>query len=105
MGEIVDWLTDVGTIQIIQLHGDGDERTLHPGIKASDHGTVDQGGCMAVDDILRTEQLSCEYLLLDTYTQGAGHGGSGQVTDWNLIPLTDKPFFWQRLQKSAFAKT
>ena len=80
-------LTDVGTIQIIQLHGDEDEdyirelkrQTAAPVIKAV---RVRNG-----DDILRAEQLSCEYLLLDTYTKGQ-YGGSGRV-----FPPLQKPFF------------
>ena len=89
MSEIVR-LTDVGTIQIIQLHGDEDyirelkRQTAAPVIKAV---RVRNG-----DDILRAEQLSCEYLLLDTYTKGQ-YGGSGRVFDWNLIPPLRKPFF------------
>lgn len=83
-------LTDVGTIQIIQLHGDEDyirelkRQTAAPVIKAV---RVRNG-----DGILRAEQLSCEYLLLDTYTKGQ-YGGSGRVFDWNLIPPLQKPFF------------
>ena len=85
-------LAEVGTIQMIQLHGDEDEayirelkrQTAAPVMKAV---RVRNG-----DDILRAEQLSCEYLLLDTYTKGQ-YGGSGRVFDWNLIPPLQKPFF------------
>ena len=77
---------------MIQLHGDEDEayirelkrQTAAPVIKAV---RVRNG-----DDILMAEQLSCEYLLLDTYTKGQ-YGGSGRGFDWNLIPPLQKPFF------------
>jgi phosphoribosylanthranilate isomerase len=81
-----------GVIDLVQLHGDeSDEyiRTLrhkveNPIIKAvrvRDSNSVRAAG-----------GLSCDYLLLDTYS-GKEYGGTGKTFDWSLISDTDKPIF------------
>lgn len=79
-------------IDLIQLHGDEDEayirqlktRTGLPVIKAVRVRSREQ--------ILKAQELPCDYLLLDTYTKD-GYGGSGTRFDWDLIPELTKPYF------------
>ena len=44
------------------------------------------------EQILKAQELPCDYLLLDTYTKGR-YGGSGTQFDWNMIPELKKPYF------------
>lgn len=93
--DILELTGDTGgtrTIDIIQLHGDEDEtyirrlkaRTRLPVIKAVRARSREQ--------ILRAQELSCDYLLLDTYTKGQ-YGGGGIQFDWNMIPALRRPYF------------
>ena len=47
---------------------------------------------MSREQILKAQELPCDYLLLDTYTKGR-YGGSGTQFDWNMIPELKKPYF------------
>ena len=46
----------------------------------------------SAEDILVSENIQCDYLLLDTYADNA-YGGTGETFDWNIIPKISKPFF------------
>ena len=81
-----------GIIDLVQLHGDEDEIYLkrlkaqiaNPVIKAMRVRTAAQ--------IAAAAKLSCDFLLLDTYSLRQ-YGGSGKIFDWGLIPPVSKPFF------------
>lgn len=85
-------LCETGVIDMVQLHGDetGEfirelrHKTACPIIKAV---RVKDG-----EAILQAEQLSCDFLLLDTYQKGH-YGGSGRTFDHSLIPALQKPYF------------
>ena len=86
-------LCEKGIIDIIQLHGDEDaeymtalkNRTSCPVIKA----VRVQSACQ----ITSADKLPCDYLLLDTYTEGK-YGGSGNTFEWNVIPPNmQTPYF------------
>ncbi|MGB8451897.1 MAG: phosphoribosylanthranilate isomerase [Anaerocolumna sp.] len=79
-------------IDMVQLHGDEDEdyilklknRISNPIIKAV---RVQRAG--QIEDM---QKLSCNHLLLDTYSKNQ-FGGSGVTFDRGLIPDNCKPFF------------
>lgn len=82
-----------GIIDAVQLHGDEGEAYIRslkaeipevPIIKAV---RVRNGS-----QILKTEKLDCDYLLLDTFTKDV-YGGSGKQFDKTLIPELRKPYF------------
>lgn len=85
-------LCSEGVIDLVQLHGDEDasyitalkERIECPVIKAVRVQNPEQ--------ILNTELLPCDYLLLDTYQKDA-YGGTGVSFDYALIPKLHKPYF------------
>ena len=82
-----------GIIQLIQLHGDEDERYIQklrekiPGARI-----VKAVRVKSQEQIRQADGLSCEYLLLDSYT-AEQYGGSGKGFDKRLIPETEKPYF------------
>ena len=82
----------LGIVDLLQLHGDEDWEYVQQ-IKAETGLPVIKAiRVRNREDILRGEELPCDYLLLDTYRAGA-YGGCGEVFDWKLIPMLKKPFF------------
>lgn len=81
-----------GIIQMIQLHGDEDQTYLEQLKLSTDLPVIRSVRVRNTVDICQAESQNCEYLLLDTYTEGS-YGGSGQQFDWSLIPPLNKPFF------------
>ena len=82
----------LGIVDLLQLHGDEDWEYVQQ-IKAETGLPVIKAiRVRNREDILRGEELHCDYLLLDTYRAGA-YGGCGEVFDWKLIPMLKKPFF------------
>lgn len=81
-----------GAIDVIQLHGHETEADILA-IKA--HCALPIIKAVRVQSaaqILQCDRLPCDYLLLDTFTQGQ-MGGSGTVFDWSMIPTVSKPYF------------
>ena len=82
-----------GIIQLIQLHGDEDERYIQklrekiPGARI-----VKAVRVKSQEQIRQADGHPCEYLLLDSYT-AEQYGGSGKGFDKRLIPETEKPYF------------
>lgn len=85
-------LCEHNVIDVIQLHGEEDEEYIHA-LRESVSSPIIKGvRVRSMDDILRAQQLPCDYLLLDTYRKGT-YGGSGQTFNLGLIPRLSKPFF------------
>lgn len=85
-------LCKMGTIDMVQLHGDeGDDyiNELRSQITAPIIKAVPvRGYC----DIRNAEKSACDYLLLDSYSQGQ-RGGTGKTFDWDVISHISKPFY------------
>lgn len=85
-------LCDSGTIDMVQLHGNEGEdyikelkkQVLVPIIKAV---RIKNG-----EELRYVEELSCDYLLLDTYKENQ-YGGCGETFDWSKAINISKPFF------------
>lgn len=86
-------LVKKGVVEAVQLHGDEGEayireiRDLLPDIPVIKAVRV-----QSEKQILETEKLECQYLLLDTFTKDV-YGGSGKQFDKELIPNLRKPYF------------
>lgn len=81
-----------GTIQIAQLHGKEDEdymKTLRDlvGNQVS-YQIIQAFRVESTEDIMRANQSSADYILLDS-----GSGGSGTVFDWSLLKDVTRPYF------------
>lgn len=81
-----------GTIDVIQLHGDENEQYLEELKAQVENPVIKALRVQSEEQLMEANNLSCDYLLLDTYTKGQ-YGGSGMSFDLNLIPKMKKPFF------------
>ena len=82
----------LGIVALRQLHVDEDWEYVQQ-IKAETELPVIKAiRVRNREDILRGEELPCDYLLLDTYRAGAD-GGCGEVFDWKVFAMMKKPFF------------
>ena len=79
-------------IDLIQLHGDEDEAYIRQLKKHTPLPVIKAVRVRSREQILKAQELTCDYLLLDTYTKGR-YGGSGTQFDWNMIPELKKPYF------------
>lgn len=85
-------LCNNGVIDYIQLHGDEDEEYIF-----NLRGQVNKPIIKAVrvensDSLKAAQKLSCDYLLLDSYSNKE-YGGTGKTFDWELAKAINKPFF------------
>lgn len=79
-------------IDMIQLHGDEDETYMRQLKERTSLPVIKAVRVRSRDQILRAQELPCDYLLLDTYAKGQ-YGGSGIQFDWDMIPELGKPYF------------
>ena len=76
-----------GLIDMAQLHGDEDESYIRRLRSLTDKPLIRAIRVRDRGDILRAEQSSADFILLDS---GAG---TGTVFDWNLIRNLTRPYF------------
>lgn len=81
-------------IDLIQLHGDEDEAYIRQLKKHTPLPVIKAVRVRSREQILKAQELPCDYLLLDTYTKGR-YGGSGTQFDWNMIPELKSLISWQ----------
>lgn len=88
-----------GVIQFAQLHGREDAAYIARLRKRTKRFGVDAKIIKAVkvrskEDLTGVEDIDCEYLLLDAWSdEGQAAGGNGKTFDWTLIHSVGKPFF------------
>lgn len=80
------------TIDLIQLHGDENAEYIDRLKSLIPNKIIKAVQVRGRKDIEMALNLSCEYLLFDSYSPDE-YGGSGKVFDWDLIEEIDKPFF------------
>lgn len=85
-------LAGEGVIDLIQLHGNEDERTITALKEKTSCPVIKAVRVRNSDQIRRSEKLPCDFLLLDSFQSGT-YGGSGVCFDHALIPDLQKPFF------------
>lgn len=85
-------LSDRHIIDLIQLHGDEDADYLAALKKSTSCPIIKAIRVQSREQVLKAQELPCDYLLLDTFSAGS-YGGTGSTFDWGIIPkgLT-KPF-------------
>lgn len=81
-----------GIIDLIQLHGDEDERYVAGLKERVDAPVIKAVRVRNPEQVSAAARLPCEYLLLDTYQKDA-YGGTGAAFDYRLIPPLQKPYF------------
>lgn len=82
-------ICQVGTIDLVQLHGEEDQAYI-----AHLKGQVDQDiiKSVAVGDELVVAPSQADYLLFDSLSPS--RGGSGKIFDWQMVSAyQEKPFF------------
>lgn len=88
---IVD-LVNAGTIHMVQLHGDETQKYIKELKTYMNCPIIKAISVQSSEDIIRSEELTSEYLLLDSY-QKEQYGGNGITFDHSLIPDLKKPYF------------
>jgi len=81
-----------GIIDIIQLHGREDGEYIRILRTMTDKPVIKAVRVRSREDIAAAERLSCEWLLLDAYSDKKA-GGTGTAFDWSLAGHIGKPFF------------
>lgn len=80
-------------IDVVQLHGDESEEDIKWLKKACSVPVIKAVRVREREDILAADELSCDYLLLDTYEAGR-YGGTGRAFSWEMIPAKlTHPYF------------
>lgn len=86
--EVIAALLHQGIIDIAQLHGSETERDIL-NLRALTTAPILQAFRIdSEQDVIRAEQSSADYLLLDS-----GSGGTGTAFDWKLIQDIRRPYF------------
>lgn len=86
--EIVADLINNGVINMIQLHGNEDERYIEYIRRLCHVPIIKAFRVYSKEDILLAQKSSADYILLDSV-----HPGSGKSFDWNLISAMTKKYF------------
>lgn len=82
-----------GAIDWLQLHGDETEATIQELRKAVNVPIIKAVRVRNEEDCRRADSLSCDYLLLDTFSKEQ-YGGTGKTFSWKMIPKDLKhPYF------------
>lgn len=85
-------LCERGIIDLIQLHGDEDERYIHYLRLHTSLPIIKAVQAKDTETVLRAQELSSDYLLIDTYDEKI-NGGTGKSFDYSVLPKLTKPFF------------
>lgn len=85
-------LCQEGVIDVIQLHGDEGEGYIRQLKSSVSNPIIKAVRVQTAEDIRLAEELSCDYILLDTYKDNQ-YGGSGETFNWSIVPKGKKPFF------------
>jgi phosphoribosylanthranilate isomerase len=85
-------IADNGIIDLIQLHGDEDAGYIAELKRKTGLPVIKAVRVQRPEQVLETQALPCDYLLLDTFSKNA-YGGTGITFDYAMIPTLTKPFF------------
>ncbi len=79
-------------IDIIQLHGDEDNRYINSLREHTENPVIKAVRVKDSEDIKDAAMLASDYILFDTYSADK-YGGTGKSFDWDIIDSFDRPFF------------
>ena len=85
--EIIAQFVNDGIIDIIQLHGNEDEKYINQMRQLTDKPIIKAFRIKTMRDVIEAEQSSADFILLDS---GAG---TGKTFDWTLIHNIQRPYF------------
>lgn len=85
-------LANDNIIDIIQLHGDENEQYIKSLKELTNLPIIKAVRVKSSEDIINSEKLSVDYLLLDAY-HPEKYGGCGEMFDYNLIPENTRKYF------------
>lgn len=86
--EKVALLLKKGIIDIAQLHGSEDEQYINSLRQLTEKPIIKAFRIDNSDDIIKAENSSADYALLDS-----GDGGTGTSFDWALLEKINRPYF------------
>lgn len=90
--EFIEELCSKKIIDIVQLHGDEDNEYINRLKELTTAVIIKAVRVQSSSQVLQSEKLNCDYLLLDAYSKSS-YGGLGETFNWSLIPKLSKPFF------------
>jgi len=90
--EAIEYLCKMHIIDMVQLHGDENDAYIRELRKRVSNPIIRAVRVQSKEQVLQAEELSSEYLLLDTYVANE-YGGSGQELQLQLLPKLQKPYF------------
>ncbi len=85
-------ICNTGVIDVVQLHGDESEEYIRELKEQIDCPVIKAVRVQSAEQVLQSEKLSCDLLLLDTFQKGQ-YGGSGKTFDYSMVPNLEKRFF------------
>lgn len=86
--ENIVYLCKKNIIDIIQLHGDEDDKYIKLLRNKTDRQIIKAFSIESINDIVAAHNSTADYVLLDS-----GKGGTGKVFDWNLVSEIDREYF------------
>lgn len=89
---VIRQLCSSSIIDYVQLHGDEDEEYLRTLSQQISNPIIKAIRVKDLSSIITAQQLSCEFLLLDTFSDKE-YGGTGKTFDWTVTGGVVKPFF------------
>ena len=90
--ENIIYLANENIINLIQLHGDEDEKYIRNLKKETDKKIIKAVRVKSKEDILNADNSLADYLLLDTFAKGE-YGGTGVAFDHSIIPDIKHRYF------------
>lgn len=90
--ETIADLCDRGVIDYVQLHGDENKEYISSLLQKVSTPIIKAIRVKDADSVEAAEQLLCDFLLLDAYSDNK-FGGTGKTFDWEFAKRIDKPFF------------
>ncbi len=81
-------LSKDGIIDIAQLHGTEDETYISSLRKLTDRTIIKAFRIDSEADVIKAQNCSADYVLLDS-----GTGGTGTTFDWQLVSQINRPYF------------
>lgn len=96
VNEPIEFIVDIcnnNTVDVVQLHGEENEAYIINLKKLINKPIIKAIRVQSTEQVIKAENLSCDYLLFDTYKKDS-YGGTGEKFNWDVIPNNiKKPFF------------
>ena len=91
--EHISFLANNNIIDIIQLHGDEDRKYIADLRKLTDKKIIKAVRVKDSMSVQEAKELNADYLLLDTFSDSGGYGGTGKTFNREYIPKNIGNYF------------